>query len=275
MNNSNSYSDYMISDGDLESLQNEVIRIDDKIRNELNLSRDFRGNKLSSINDGDTDDTSIASDAMATLYTAISEKYNINASYKDFKSFIHGIVTESKMEGTINNALSSKVVSSLAKRTQLRLIISMAYLIERATNLIEEQSKIATVVTPELVTMIDRMGEWFAKMQEMIDTQSILDPDKTINRAIYNESRKSGSGIYNKDNIVSNNPTINNNQSSVVMNQYDQCSTDKIDSSDSSSKVMSNRVDNSNYGSNDMGNINEGGTDIRIIQMLLQSMNNN
>lgn len=163
---------YSVTDNDVSMLRNEVLRLDDEVT---------QGLKDVSPSEAET--------GMSVIYNEIAKKYNLDVSYKDFRSFIHDIATEGKLESSVNEALNAKVFKGLARRTQMKLIISMSYLIDRAADLMELQSKADNIVTPELIVTIDKMVVWYQQLQNMIDNQKLQDPDKAIDRAITQDKR--------------------------------------------------------------------------------------
>ncbi len=135
-------------------------------------------------------DGSIADTGIRVIYEEIAKRHNLTISYKDFDSFIKDIGKESKFDSRLNEAIGSKVVGSIAKRVQLKLMYSMSSLVDTALSLIEKESRTTSELSPELIGMIDKAFLWYQSLQSIQDEIKITDSDKAIERAIANDRRE-------------------------------------------------------------------------------------
>jgi len=164
------YLTYDASECDISELRAEVSRLDTEISSQL------------------TDVTpSVSETSLQSIYSAISAKYNLDIGYKDFRDFIRTVADESKLNVAMNEALGAKVVAAITQRTQLKLIISMSYLIDRSLDLIEKESRNTQILSPELVGMIDRTISWFQTLDQIKSNIDISDPDRMMEKLIEKE----------------------------------------------------------------------------------------
>jgi hypothetical protein len=128
--------------------------------------------------------------ALNDIYDKIKEKYGLKTGASNFRDFIRGVVDETRVEHTVNLAIESKIVMSLATRMKTEMMIAMTELLERAIELIKQQAFTTECLTPELVGMIDKLGTWMLKIDELRDKVKIADPSKAIDRAIDADKRE-------------------------------------------------------------------------------------
>lgn len=177
------YLTYDATDCDKDTLRNELLKLDNDISSTSNIT------------------PSVAETGLQEIYDAISKKYGLDIGYKDFRSFIKTVADEDKLNMAMNEALGSKVVTAIAQRTQLKLIISMSYLIDRSLDLIEKEAKNSALITPELVGMIDRTIQWFQTLSDIKNSMHISDPDRTMSNLVEKAGIKSNTSNSSSDSV--------------------------------------------------------------------------
>ena len=159
-----------------DDLRTELTRLNNEVRSDLATLQ--------------TSNISESEKALTAIYSAVSDKYGINTSYQDFKSYLSGIADATKFDKAINDALGAKVTDAIATRAQMRLMASMGYVIDRMGTLIEQEAATSPVVTPEMVGMVQKSQEWVKMLQEIKANNPIKDPDKAIERALEADKRE-------------------------------------------------------------------------------------
>lgn len=131
-----------------------------------------------------------AETGITDIFNQFAKKYNVDVEYKEFRTFLHDIASQSKFDNAITEAIGTKVLFSVARRTQMKLLISMSYLIDRTMDLMELQAKSDNIVTPELLVTIEKGMVWYQQIQQMMDSQKIQDPEKAIDKAVKQDMKE-------------------------------------------------------------------------------------
>lgn len=158
--------DYEAYDADVDDLRHEIKLLDTQVSSQLSDSRNVT--------------PTLAEQGLREIYNAISSKYGVDLEYKEFRDFISSVADETKLTTAMNEALGSKVITSLTQRTQMKLMITMSYLVDKSLQLIEKETNTVNALTPELIGMIDKTVQWYQTLQQIKNEVHLGDPDKTM-----------------------------------------------------------------------------------------------